>query len=243
MNHILVIDYETSSFPEDDGAPINFAAALLDPTSLKELSTFSRFMLMEEGDTWSANAEKVHGYSQAYVLEHGVTRKAAYASFLLWLRENGIKPYPEVDKESRVHLMGHNIEGFDIGILKSLKGVGKDEFNAWFHYRVIDTMKIAFAVNYAHWFSGLGFPFTKAGEPSVSLESIRRYYRVTSADAHTAVGDVRDTAEIFRKMIITMRGGMLALTKIGQFQEAMGKEGASDAELLDTAKRLFARKK
>lgn len=242
MNQLLVVDYETSAFPEQGGAPINFAAALLDPSNLNELSTFSRFMLMEEDDCWEMEAQRVHGYTPEYVLANGVPRAQAYADFFTWLRENNVKPYPEIDKESRVHLLGHNIEGFDNGILKSSKGVGKDAFASWFHYRVFDTMKAAFILNYAHWFSGMGFPYTKAGEPSVSLESLRRYYKITSVGAHTAVGDVRDTAEAFRKMVGTIRGGMMSLKKIGEFQQALAVPDASDAELLALAKKLFQRK-
>jgi DNA polymerase III epsilon subunit-like protein len=236
MHDIIVIDYETSAFPEKGGAPIGFGAAILDPFTLDVKKTFERFMLLEEGDFWDFKAQHVHGIQREWLDNNGVPRQQAYQEFIGFLRENGLKPSPEVESNQRPMLCGHNVELFDAPILKSLKGIGPDLFSAWFHYRMIDTMKLAFFLDMAHVMADVGHIFQRHGIPSVKLDALRAFYGIKGDKAHDALGDVLDTAVALKKMLWTMKGG---ISMLGRLKEFRGVEDLSDGELGARARDIF----
>lgn len=243
MNPILVIDYETSAFPEKGGAPINFAAALLDKDTFEVKAQFECFMLLEGDDVWDPGAERVHHISREYLKQHAVSREQGYEDFIAWMRSIGLKPTPECESWDRVHLCGHNVEFFDQGILSGEKGIGRELFKKWFHYRVIDTMKVAFFLDMVYYHAGHGHVFTTEGQPSVKLGALQRMYNIKSGlAAHTAIGDVLTTAEALRKMDKTFSGGLKMLERLGEFRKA--EASMTDEELGKAARAIFgARKK
>jgi DNA polymerase III epsilon subunit-like protein len=245
VNKLIVFDYETSGFPEHGAAPINFAAAILDPTKGMAITdTFERFMLLEGDDTWSEEArKKAHHITREQLLEKGIPRAQMYIEFQEWMRSHGIRPAPEVEMWDRVHLAGHNIDTFDCDILKSEKGMGREMYRRWFHYRTVDTMKMAFNLDVCYWMAGNGHVFEKEGFPSVELGAIKRFYGIYGKNtAHTAIGDVLDTASVLQKMVATGSGGLKMLLLTKKFRE-LEASGMSDEELGAAARKLFGRKK
>jgi DNA polymerase III epsilon subunit-like protein len=86
---------------------------------------------------------------------------------------------------------GHNIAGFDIPFIKTTLGIPHEEWEQYFHYRILDTMPIVTMFQDAGWLpDDLG-----------SQESLVKYYGVQARKAHVAKNDTLMWVDVYHSMV------------------------------------------
>ena len=138
---ILVIDWETtgttwSSFEEtfQQYQGITFGAIIADAETLEPVETLYREIKYDPKYKWSGEAEAIHGKSQAYLEEYGVTsEEAALDLATLIVKYFGV--------DGKVMFAGHNT-WFDIHATRQLLA----EFGVMpqLHHVVLDSSVVAF---------------------------------------------------------------------------------------------------
>lgn len=185
-SHILCVDVETSGIAFNGRTPvydesskeqyavIQLAAVLLHKTSLREVSSFSRFIRFNSKIfNWSISAQNVHGKSIPFLDKNGVEEKEAAYEFFQWLDSN------DIDCFKPIFLMGHNVRSFDAFFLKDM--FDRHSLRLQFAARTFDSAALCLL----HDVDDSTELFKKLG--------------IVRGNNHDALEDVRATAEAFRR--------------------------------------------
>lgn len=107
------------------------------------------------------------------------------------------------NKEDKMYLMGQNV-GFDYGFLLELwKRQGDDYLGSFIHYHKIDLIALTSMFRIA----GI---LPKEKLPNMKLESLCKYFGF-SAQTHDSLSDIRQTREIFLRMVRSVKESNLSL--------------------------------
>lgn len=201
---ILSIDFETSDLPDNGGQAIEFAAGLVDPGTMEFIKTnpiYHTFIKLKPGVVMSPEAFKCHGITTEYLEEHGIEKKDAAIGFLKFLELHGFN----LTDPKQMQLLGQNIGGFDVPVLKNLIGL---EYFKIFHYKYIDTQPWADLINRAHeyalGFEAIPFKHPESGAPSVSQETQAHCFGLDTSGAHGALFDIKTNVAIFKLHIVSL---------------------------------------
>ena len=208
MNHkkknraYLCFDFETNDTLLNNCVPVEFAALMVDINTLEEVGSFRRLMRLEEGETMSARAQELHGYTIQYLADNGIRRIEALVQFGEWLEVMGF-PIPsrneDPDFSGTLYPMGQNILQFDLPILKTWMGYPAASI---FSYSAVDTMLEANFINRAarHAFGWGAAPFVDpvSGYPSASLAAQCHALGIDLSGHHGALADARATLQCAR---------------------------------------------
>lgn len=98
-----------------------------------------------------------------------------------------------------VGLAGHNVASFDVGFVKRLFRLAGMEFSKTFHYRMLDTMTLAYALDLAGRLPGLR---------SRGLDALCQRFGIVIRAAgapHNALEDARATAKLLTRLLDMIR--------------------------------------
>lgn len=199
---ILAIDFETSGWVHEKGQPVEFAAVLVDPITLKPMdrkdNTFHCYFKMVSPYKMIPSAFKTHKLTEEFLEKNGRTFYRNADDFYTWLRVHGF----DITKENVLKLLGQNLS-FDIDFLHMW--LGGQFCREFFHYHTLDTMHIADFINkgfeLVFGFDSIPFRDPIKGYASVSLDAQCHAYEYKNTQAHSAVGDVFATIEMYRNHI------------------------------------------
>ena len=116
--YALAIDWETSgaTFGGDstiDHQGLAFGAVIFDTETLEPVETLYRELYFDESRyKWTESAAKIHGLSQEYLLENGVSREQGLIDLLELIAKH-------IGTESKICFLGHNVD-FDIDFTDQL---------------------------------------------------------------------------------------------------------------------------
>ena len=207
-NKICVFDFETDGKDPYTCSPVQLACVMIDPEKL-EIIPNSEFNINLKPELLDKNPD--HEYEVDLLEFHAKAQKTTATEVL-----NSWKNFPSqkqswgqfvnyLDKyhsrSSRRSMFsapisaGYNILRFDLPIVDRVAGkyknVGKDKTNNIFHPRdKIDLMHLMFL-----WFEN------NNEVKSLSLDNMRDYFGMSKDNAHDALGDVQDCAEILIRFL------------------------------------------
>tara|TARA_R100000278_G_scaffold29947_1_gene27584 strand:- start:29780 stop:30490 length:711 start_codon:yes stop_codon:yes gene_type:complete len=216
-NKICVFDFETDGSDPTECSPVQLSSVIVDPIKLEIVkdSEFNIYLKPEKLCKAKAVSINNHPYMDSDILEwHGKVKGVDKAEILeSWLTypdaKHSWKQFMEYlesyhlfrsggkkTKFSAPIASGYNIISFDMKIVdrfaKKYGGYDKKEKgNSIFHPRdKIDIMSLVYI-----WFRYI--PEIK----SISLDNIRNYLGIDATNAHDAVKDVTDCAEILIRFL------------------------------------------
>jgi len=207
-NKICVFDFETDGKDPYVCSPVQLACVMIDPEKL-DIVPNSEFNINLKPELLDKDPE--HQYDIELLEFHAKAQKSTATEVL-----NNWKKFPSqkqswgqfvnyLDKyhsrSSRRSMFsapisaGYNILRFDLPIVDRVAGkyknVGKDKTNNIFHPRdKIDLMHLMFL-----WFEN------NDEVKSLSLDNMRDYFGMSKDNAHDALGDVQDCAEILIRFL------------------------------------------
>jgi hypothetical protein len=216
-NKICVFDFETDGIDPTVCSPVQLSAVIVDPHKLEIVknSEFNIYLKPEKLEKAKSVTIDNHPYTDSDILEwHGKVKGVDKSEIL-----NSWMEYPDaklswkqfMDYLDSYHLFrtggkktkfsapiasGYNIMSFDMKIIDRLakKHGGYDnkgKANSIFHPRdKIDIMNLVYI-----WFRFI--PEIK----SISLDNVRGYLGVDATNAHDAVKDVKDCADILIRFL------------------------------------------
>lgn len=199
---------------ETDGAnpsicsPVQIAAVVIDPNKLEVVSN-SEFNIMlkpdklEEDPTFGYDADilgfhsKVRGCSQADILkswQEAMPQKQGWQMFVDYLDLYHCRTTKKSQFSAPI-AAGYNIHRFDLKIVNRLSNkyghTNKENDSSIFFPRdVLDIMNLVF-----YWFYNI------EDIKSISLDNIRQYLGISGENAHDALKDVKDCAEILIRFL------------------------------------------
>jgi DNA polymerase III epsilon subunit-like protein len=212
-NNICVFDFETDGSDPMSCSPVQLSALMIDATRLEIIkdSEFNTFIKPERIESAKANIDiglysdsdildwhgKIKGISKEEVFDAWTKypdQKYGWQQFLSYLDN-----YHTVSKKksqfSAPIACGYNIIRFDMKIMQRLGvkygNLNKENNVNIFHPRdQIDIMQIAWL-----WFENL------SDVKSLALDNLRDYLGIDKTNAHDAIKDVRDCAEILIRFL------------------------------------------
>jgi DNA polymerase III epsilon subunit-like protein len=200
----IVFDFETGSRNPNKTQPTQIAALALDGRNLSLKGTFNSEIkpILDDDEAIAAGVDpiedgalKVTGKTRE-ALAKAPSLKSVWKKFCSfvdqynWKKDPFFNPIP----------VGYNIIGFDLPIINRLC----KEFGPWDSTR--EQQKIFSKVYKVDLMDNV-FLWTE-GDPSVksiSMDSLRERMGLSSENAHDALQDVKDTANIFIKLLKTHR--------------------------------------
>jgi DNA polymerase III epsilon subunit-like protein len=202
MKYFLVIDFETSDLPQNNGQPIELGAVLLDKADLSTLAEFQIYVQFDaERFSWSPDAEATHGIKRETLEENGLSLSDAWGAFLDWLGG-----WIDLEEAGEVMLCGHTVH-FDLRFLQILADCPPeaDLMPPWACHTVRDSLQwaslIAQATVEAHGLGAYPFRDPESGRPSLSLTAVADSLGIPTPGAHSALEDARVTAKVMRAML------------------------------------------
>lgn len=186
MNY-LWIDTETTGFEYDEGHRA-IEVALVETTP--DLSVVSSFhTMLKPGRVWGA--EHIHGISRVS-LDSAPTQRDGWRAVKKYIKS----------LEGTCIPAGQNLS-FDLSFVPQ-------EVKDLFSYHKLDLVPISMAIQSKYYKEFGTFAFTKEdGKPSVSLEAMRKTFKIDSAGSHRALKDIRDTIYIFGQLIECIHPALL----------------------------------
>lgn len=207
-NKICIFDFETDGKDPSICSPVQLASVMIDPDKLQIVPN-SEFNINFKPELLDKDPD--HQYDVDLLEFHAKAQKSTATEVL-----DNWKQFPSqkqswnqfVDYLKKYHTRssrksifsapiaaGYNILRFDMPIIDRLaykyKNVGKDDSNNIFHPRdKIDLMHLMFL-----WFED------NDDIKSLSLDSMRDYFGMSKDNAHDALGDVHDCAEILIRFL------------------------------------------
>lgn len=213
-NNICVFDFETDGSNPSVCSPVQLSSVIIDTQRLEiikdsEFNTYlkpERLELKKEDQNISVYADsdilewhgKVKGIDKTEVFESWLKypdQKHSWQQFIAYLDNYHLKNRKSKSQFSAPIACGYNIIRFDMKIINRLSNkygnINKENNTNIFHPRdQIDLMNIAWL-----WFESL--PDVK----SLSLDNLREYLGIDKTNAHDAMKDVKDCAEILIRFL------------------------------------------
>ena len=213
-NNICVFDFETDGSNPAVCSPVQLSSVIIDNQRLEIIkdSEFNAYLkperleLKKEDQNISVYADsdilewhgKVKGIDKTEVFDSWIKypdQKHSWQQFLSYLDNYHLKNRKTRSQFSAPIACGYNIIRFDMKIINRLSNkygnINKENNTNIFHPRdQIDLMNIAWL-----WFESL--PDVK----SLSLDNLREYLGIDKTNAHDAIKDVKDCAEILIRFL------------------------------------------
>lgn len=181
FERVLFMDVETSGLAYNSPDPsydektntryqiVSIGLVVADAQTLNSIERLYVEIKWDGVSAWSAEAQRVHGLSLAYLEEHGVTEEEAVVSIVeLIIKHWGI--------DGVVCVGGHNVATFDLMFLRAL--LKRQEFEIRFGSRTIDTNSIGFATfgtfNSDDLFTEVGLPARAEHNALIDADYARR---------------------------------------------------------------------
>lgn len=200
----IVFDFETGSRNPHKTQPTQIAALALDGRNLAVKGSFNSEIkpILDDDEAIAAGLDPIEdgalrvtgktreALAKAPALKSVWTKFTKFVDQYNWKGEPFWNPIP----------VGYNIIGFDLPIIKRLC----EQFGPWDKTR--SEQKIFSKIHKIDLMDNI-FMWTE-GDPSVrsiSLDSLRERMGLSGENAHDALQDVKDTANIFIKMLKTHR--------------------------------------
>lgn len=200
----IVFDFETGSRNPNKTQPTQIAAVALDGRSLTVKGTFNSEIkpILDDDKAIAAGLDPIEdgalkvtnktrgNLAKAPALKSVWKKFCSFVDQYNWKKDPFFNPIP----------VGYNIVGFDLPIINRLC----KEFGPWDSTR--EQQKIFSKVYKVDLMDNV-FMWTE-GDPSVrsiSMDSLRERMGLSSDNAHDALQDVKDTANIFIKLLKTHR--------------------------------------
>lgn len=212
-NNICVFDFETDGSDPSVCSPVQLSAVIVDTNRLEIIkdSEFNTFLKPERIENHSTADISV--YSDSDILEwHGKIKgvdkteifdswtkypeqKHSWQQFVSYLDNYHQKNRKTKSQFSAPIACGYNIIRFDMKIINRLSqkygNLNKENNTNLFHPRdQIDLMNIAWL-----WFENL------SDVKSLSLDNLREYLGIDKTNAHDAIKDVKDCAEMLIRFL------------------------------------------
>ena len=213
-NNICVFDFETDGSDPTACSPVQLSAVMVDTQRLEIMkdSEFNAYLKPERLESQKPQPN-ISVYADSDILEwHGKVKgvdktdifnawlnypeqKHSWQQFISYLDNYHLKNRKTKSQFSAPIACGYNIIRFDMKIINRLSNkyghVNKESNTNIFHPRdQIDLMNIAWL-----WFESL--PDIK----SLSLDNLREYLGIDKTNAHDAIKDVKDCAEILIRFL------------------------------------------
>lgn len=213
-NNICVFDFETDGSDPSVCSPVQLSAVIVDAQRLEIIkdSEFNTFLKPERIENSKANLD-ISIYSDSDILEwHGKIKgidkteifdawikypeqKHSWQQFVSYLDNYHLKNRKSKSQFSAPIACGYNIIRFDMKIINRLSqkygNTNKENNTNLFHPRdQVDLMNIAWL-----WFENL------SDIKSLSLDNLREYLGIDKTNAHDAIKDVKDCAEILIRFL------------------------------------------
>jgi len=190
--YIICVDTETTGLSIKDNEIIQLSACVIDPRTLEiKDDTFDVYIKPQKPANWSKGAEAVHGITLKS-LEDKIHPKVAWESFVSYVNKYNSKG----TTWTAPIIMGHNV-AFDLKFLNILcKKYGpwdkKYDRQSLFSFipEYLDTMILIF-----HWCYDTGVI------KNLKLDSMIELLEMEKRKDHSALDDVKVTAEIFIKFM------------------------------------------
>lgn len=212
-NNICVFDFETDGSDPETCSPVQLSALMIDINRLEIIdnSEFNIFLKPERLD--SKNEVDISVYSDSDILEwHGKVKgvekeqifdswktypsqKHSWEQFMGYLDNYHVVTRKSKSQFSAPIAAGYNILRFDMKIINRLSkkygNVNKEKTTNIFHPRdTIDLMNVVWL-----WLSNAN------DIKSLSLDSLRDYLGIDKTNAHDALKDVKDCAELLIRFL------------------------------------------
>lgn len=208
INKICVFDLETDGANPNDCSPVQLAAVIVDPVKL-EIVKDSEFNIMikpekmEEDPSYEYDNDilnfhaKVRNCQQKDIIElwqNSMPQKQAWGLFTGYLEKYHSRSTRKNEFSAPI-ASGYNINRFDLKIINRLaikfKSVTKEGNNNIFYPRdVLDLMNLIY-----YWFMYVD------DVKSISLDNMREYFAISKENAHDALKDVKDCANILIRFL------------------------------------------
>jgi exonuclease I len=207
-NKICVFDFETDGTDPSQCSPVQMAAIMVDPINLSiipdsEFNIYFKPEVLENNDKYTYTTDildfhaKVKGCAAADILKSWYQypkQQHSWNMFTEYLQ----KYHTRSSKKSQFTApiaAGYNIYRFDLHIVdrlsKKYNNVNKENKSDLFYPRdVVDLMNLVF-----YWFEH------NNDIKSYTLDSVRDYFGISKDNAHDAIKDVKDTAEILIRFL------------------------------------------
>lgn len=183
---LLVVDTETGGIDPQTNSILSVAAVVWDGERTKSELDLA---IVEPILSVTPRAMEINRINLAEHTKRAVTPAVAVKQINTFLLEH----FPtEMMSKAKIALAGHNI-GFDVSFLKRLYLLGGGNYDQIFSHRLLDTAGIVRFLSLA----GVT-PLADAG--SDEAFSYFGIY-VPDEDRHTALGDVRATADLLTKLV------------------------------------------
>lgn len=175
-----VIDTETTGLDPEKHALVQVAFGLKSDLKSKHFDEVAEFKMTYGNYTVDSEALRVNGLT-IEELDRWPGRRVAITAMHDWLSD-------KVTMYGKLRPVGHNYK-FDEGFL--IQVCGKSGYPAHFSRDFLDTKVIALFVDEC----------LDRVKNSYSLDSLRNHYHISRVGNHEAMKDVRDTAEILRRLM------------------------------------------
>jgi len=207
-NNICVFDFETDGSNPSECSPVQLSAVMIDTNRLEIIkdSEFNVYLKPERIEN-KTNCDisvyddsdilewhgKIKGIDKSEVFNNWTkypSQKHSWQQFVNYLDNYHLKNRKTKSQFSAPLACGYNIIRFDMKIINRLStkfnNLNKENHTCLFHPRdQIDIMNIAWL-----WFEN------SADVKSLSLDTLRDYLGIDKTNAHDAIKDVKDCAEI-----------------------------------------------
>lgn len=200
--YIFVFDLETTGLPEQHGrtAILEIAGIILDPATLEERACFHRIVQPPHDVVWSSYALQMHRKHKRglrYWRMHGISLDIVMEELEEFLRKWRV-PEPALTKKGNLLPAGHNSAGFDVPLLRKEAGRFGLDLPLDHHAAALDTCGIAY--------ERLIINRRRDDLPRLDGVSLKNLAPALGIDfneeeAHSALYDVRITAEVLRRLL------------------------------------------
>lgn len=213
-NTICVFDFETDGSDPNVCSPVQLSAIMIDAQRLEIIkdSEFNAFLKPERIEQSKAEVEvsiyddsdilewhgKIKGIDKSQVLENWKNypdQRHTWQQFLGYLDNYHLKNRKTKSQFSAPIACGYNIVRFDMKIINRLShkygNVNKENNTNIFHPRdQIDLMNVSWL-----WFENI------SDIKSLALDNLREYLGIDKTNAHDALKDVKDCAEMLIRFL------------------------------------------
>lgn len=192
-NYIIVLDFETGSKDKFDPIPLEVAAVVVDPRTLKRVPGETFECLIKPYGGWEnvqQEALDVNKIDPKQVDTEGLDEKVFFDLFVKFF-----KRHTKGNKWKAPLVCGFNSDSFDRIILERLchryNYLDKGGDQKLFHPRdSFDVMKMV-----------LGWTENEAEPEKLSLREIKIWFGIPEGIEHRAMGDVEPTADILCRLL------------------------------------------
>lgn len=190
---IIVFDFETGGLDPTHHEAVSLAgkaynARTLEPYPIEQGGEFYSLMKPLYPDRLQDEALKVNNLTKDE-LDKAPDQKIVWNQFITWVK----KYNPKGTQYTAPIGAGKNIRSFDmkfVEVLNLLHSKSKEKTVLFSNYRYIDLQDFLF-----YWFENSN------DFKNEKMDTLREYFNLKGQQAHSAIGDVRDTGELIMRFL------------------------------------------